>query len=394
MPLRILHVTPYFRDAWAYGGIPRAAAALADGLVERGHHVTVCTTDACLPRRRLSACERLGDGQIRLRVFPNVSNGLAYRLQFFTPMGLRGFLSGHAHEFDLAHLHGCHHLPGSTTARVLQRTGTPYVVQPHGTAPVIERRRLAKRMFDATLGRNVLTRARSIVAVTDAERRQLIDLGLDDRSIAVVPNALPMEEFERLPPKGAVRHRLGLGSGPLVAYLGKLTPRKRADVLVRAFARLDSPNPRLLIAGNDMGAWRGIHREIRRFGLERQTIRLGLLTGPERLELLVDADVVAYPAEHEIFGLVPLEALMCGTPVVVADDSGCAEVISRTGGGLAVPVGDPGALASAIAQILSDAAGWAHRAERARKDVQSTYNCARVSARMEDVYRAVMGDEP
>src|SRR6266481_4992845 len=45
-PLRILHVTPYFTDAWAYGGIPRLATSLARGLARRGHHVTVCTTDA------------------------------------------------------------------------------------------------------------------------------------------------------------------------------------------------------------------------------------------------------------------------------------------------------------------------------------------------------------
>ncbi len=57
----------------------------------------------------------------------------------------------------------------------------------------------------------------------------------------------------------------------------------------------------------------------------------GTAAGPRRLELLADADVVVYPSEHEIFGLVPLEALLVGTPVVVADDSGCGEVIHSTG---------------------------------------------------------------
>ena len=51
--------------------------------------------------------------------------------------------------------------------------------------------------------------------------------------------------------------------------------------------------------------------------------------------------VLVYPSRDEIFGLVPLEALLCGTPVIVADDSGCGEVIQTVGGGQLVPVGDP-----------------------------------------------------
>ena len=50
-PLSILHVVPYYEDAWAYGGIPRLAGAMTRGLARRGHHVTVCTTDAAEPRK-------------------------------------------------------------------------------------------------------------------------------------------------------------------------------------------------------------------------------------------------------------------------------------------------------------------------------------------------------
>ena len=52
--MRLLHITPYYEDAWAYGGIPRVVSALAKGLVGRGHEVTVCTTDACDRASRLA----------------------------------------------------------------------------------------------------------------------------------------------------------------------------------------------------------------------------------------------------------------------------------------------------------------------------------------------------
>src|SRR5689334_1004717 len=98
-PLRILHVTPYYADAWAYGGIPRLAASLSRGLARRGHAVTVCTTDACDRSSRLngqSAHERDG---VAVRVFPNVSNRLAYDYQLFMPLGLGRYMRRHARSF-------------------------------------------------------------------------------------------------------------------------------------------------------------------------------------------------------------------------------------------------------------------------------------------------------
>src|SRR5947208_9843732 len=86
-PVRILHVTPYSADAWAYGGIPRLVRSLTRGLVRRGHQVTICTTDACDATTRLAApSSHTADG-VDAHVFPNVSNRLAYHLQLFAPLG-------------------------------------------------------------------------------------------------------------------------------------------------------------------------------------------------------------------------------------------------------------------------------------------------------------------
>ena len=88
--MRILQVTPYYENAWAYGGIPRVVAALSHGLARRGHQVTVCTTDVRDERSRLEGEER-GGGSPDVRVFPNLSNRLAYHLQLFLPRGLDRF---------------------------------------------------------------------------------------------------------------------------------------------------------------------------------------------------------------------------------------------------------------------------------------------------------------
>jgi len=146
MTLRILHVTPYFQNAWGYGGIPRIATTLTRQLALRGHQVTVCTTDAADAERRSAPFtpEPGEPGAVDVRMFPNLSNRLAYHAQVFLPRGLSGYLSRHATCFDIAHLHACRNLPVSLAARQLSRARVPYVLAPNGTAPRIERRREAK----------------------------------------------------------------------------------------------------------------------------------------------------------------------------------------------------------------------------------------------------------
>src|SRR5262245_37148958 len=234
-PLRILHVTPYSAEAWAYGGIPRLASTLARALARRGHQVTICTTDACdaftrlhddgdgVRRLRPWPERRTADG-VELRVFPNISNRLAYHLQLFLPVGLDEFLRSRVGSFDVAHLHACRNVPGVIAARRLTRAGVPYVLAPNGTAPLIERRQLAKRAFDAAFGSSVLHGAACILAVSEAERAQLHALGVGDAAIRVVPNPIDLDEFIAPPEEGAFRHRFSLpprATAPIVLFLGK-----------------------------------------------------------------------------------------------------------------------------------------------------------------------------
>jgi glycosyltransferase involved in cell wall biosynthesis len=390
--VRVLHISPYYEDAWAYGGIPRVVGLVTRTLAARGHAVTVCTTDARdatsrLPRARPDGGER---GGVTVEVFRNLSNRLAYHRQFFVPRGLGAWLARHAREFDVAHVHGCHHLPGVVAARHARAAGVPYVLSPHGTAPRIERRRLAKLLFDTTVGRGVLERAEHVVAVSDAEARALAALGVPPARVAVIPNPVDAAEASAIE-RGRLRSRTGLGARTIVLYLGTLTPRKRVDLLVDAFARLRDSDAVLVVAGNDLGAGAAIRSHVVRQGLQHRVVFTGLLRGRERLHALADADVVAYPGSDEVFGLVLVEALLCGVPVVAADDSGAAEVVARTGGGRVVRHGDPTDLANALGDILADRRRWRASAVRAGQRAASLFAPASVSARIEAVYATVCG---
>src|SRR4029453_17957336 len=398
MPLRILHVTPYFADAWGYGGIPRVATPLARKRGARGHAVTVCTTDAADASQRAQpssggATRTLMWNCVDVHTFSNASNVLAYHLQCFLPRGLDRFLATHARQFDIAHLHACRNLPVSIAVRRLTAAGVPYVLSPNGTAPRLERRRAAKWMYDLTVGRGDLQRAAAVLAVSESERTQLEGFGVPSARIRVVPNPVNLDEHDVARSNG-FRSRHNLGDDPVLLFLGKLTPRKRVDALVRAFACLDRPDAHLVIAGNDMGAMPSVVAEVGRAGLAARTTFTGLLRGADRVDALASADVVVYPSSDEVFGLVAFEALLAGTPVVVAGDSGCGEIVADTGGGVIVPVGDDAALSVAIRSILASPGGGGGRAREAAGRVRARFGGRVIAEKLDALYNELIAARP
>jgi glycosyltransferase involved in cell wall biosynthesis len=310
-------------------------------------------------------------------------------LQLFTPVGLAGYLAGAGAHFDIAHVHGHRHLLEVIAARWCRRQGVPYVSAPNGTAPRIERRRRLKRAWDTVWGRRDLSAAAAVVAVSRAEQAQLLGMGVEASRIRLIPNPVDLDECAARPERGAFRRRHELGNVPLVAFLGKITPRKRLDVLLAAMRRLERPT-RLVIAGNDMGGGAAARRLAAALGIADSTDFVGLVTGSARLELLSDADVVVYPSADEVFGLVPLEALLCGTPVIVADDSGCGDIVRQLDGGQVVAVGEPAPLSAAIDRVLGAPQQWRIRAASGAVQVAERFGGSVIAEQVDALYREIL----
>ncbi len=148
----------------------------------------------------------------------------------------------------------------------------------------------------------------------------------------------------------------------------------------------------LVVAGNDMGAGARIDEVVAALGLCSRVRRVGLLTGGARHDALAAADVVVYPSRDEVFGLVPLESLLCGTPVVVSGDSGCGQIIGCVGGGHIVPYGDVTALAGAIDAILAAPSLWRTRAVTAARHTRALFGSDTVGRQLEELYSDVCAE--
>jgi glycosyltransferase involved in cell wall biosynthesis len=347
------------------GGSPQVAYQLSRHLSERGHEVTVVTSNYALQHARFP------EGPFQVTHFP--CHSFLARWGYYATPGLipwaRTSLTRrtpqtvvHPDCFDIIHLHEVRTFQNTVVRHFAVRRGVPYVLSAHGTLPIIVQRHAAKRAYDQLFGRRLLRSAARLVAVSPVEVEQYVQAGVEQERICVIYNGLDLAEFSHLPPWGRFRERLGIPKETkAILFLGRLHRRKRVDHLIDAFARLsacldsavEKSAVRLVIAGPDEGQQALLEAQARYLGVHRDVLFAGPLYGEDRLTAFVDADVLASPGVYEIFGLVPFEALMCGTPVVVAEDCGLGRLIAEAGAGYTVPAGDVSALANALARALT-----------------------------------------
>jgi glycosyltransferase involved in cell wall biosynthesis len=370
--VQVLHVTAPSPLSWAYGGIPRAVRALVGAQRAAGMHPRVWSTDALDATRRASSPSTL-DGA-PLATTRTLSRRLAWAHQLYLPLGAPPSLAG----VDLVHLHGHRHALNALAYRAARRAGLPVVLTAHGTVPRLERKVTLKRAWDLFVDGHVPTGADAVVATSRAEARDLLACGVDGARIHRIPNALTLSEFDDLPTRAEARARLGLGEGPLVAYLGQVTPRKRVDALAAAFDGEALAPAQLVVAGPARG-----------MAVPAGVTHLGVLEGPARVDLLVAADVLAYPSAREAFGLVPLEGLLCGTPVLVGDDCGCGELVADAGAGLLVD-GSVEGIRRAVRRLLEAPEEAGRMVARGRTWIARHLAPAQVAEAHRDLYRSVL----
>ncbi len=383
--MHILQVTPYFPPTWAYGGIPRIVDGLSRALVEKGHTVTVLTTDALDADGRVDLDADRDHHGVRVLTARNRSNRAAYEHQLFMPVGAQDLLEGACADVDVMHLHGHRHLLNNAAVRWAGPRGVPYVLTANGTLLRHERKIGVKWMWDRLVSGHIPEGASKLIAVSAADVARHRSAGIDSDRIVRIPNGLDLGEFEALPASGGFRARLGLGSEPIVTYLGRVSPRKGVEHLVRAFAGGALGDAHLVIAGNDMGAMATAQAEPHGDNVHFA----GLVEGDDRLSLLSDTDVLVYPSADEVFGLVPFEGLLCGAPVVVADDCGCGELIAEAGAGLLVRYGDIAGIQSRIRTLLDDRDAAQAMVARGRRYVSEQLGFGSIADRHLAVYEAV-----
>jgi teichuronic acid biosynthesis glycosyltransferase TuaC len=280
--------------------------------------------------------------------------------------------------FDLVHAHQA--LPdGAIAAHLSRDLGVPYVVTLHG---VDVHRGLSRGGAVAARTAEVLKGAGAVVVVSDTLARKLSGyVPLDD--VRVVQNGGPAD----IPLSEPADY---LPGRRLVMCAGRLVPGKGFEQVLQALARLQGEHDDLhcVIAG-DGPLRRNLDSLATALGLNERVHFVGHLEQGDLLAMMARADVFALPSAPEGFGLVHLEAMTQGTPVIACLDQGPADFIDDGVSGYLVPFGDVEALTAVVSGALADPAA-ATLVGEAGRSVASSFTWERNARRMLDIYAEVV----
>lgn len=384
--MNILYVVSGFAPAWGLGGGVRVSYELSREMASRGHHVVVYTTDILDHKNRITYDYKNWDG-VNAYYFRMISRIFA-KFHFNLSGKMIYELFNNIKSFDIVHIHEYRTVNGTLAAYLAQKYKVPYIIQPHGSLPTSVGMKQLKKVYDLLLGNKILKNAFMNIALNSMESEQYQNIGVDSKKVCILPNGIDVSKYESLPPKGIFKSKYGINDDEkIVLFLGRINRIKGIDTLVDAFENLSKQllDVRLVIAGPDNGFLSSLKKQISDLKIEKHVLFTGPLYEQDKLEAYVDADVLVYPSSFEIFGLVPLEAIMCNTPVIVTDNCGCAKYIRESECGYLVKYGDVKDLENKI-RLIIESSCKSCIAEKGKKYIQSKLAYHKIAKELENIY--------
>lgn len=295
--MKIAQVAPLYERVppKLYGGTERIVSYLTEELVRQGHDVTLFASGDTITKAELVRCCDLA-----LRLNPAVKDPLPYHVIMLEQVRQR------AHEFDVIHFHvDLLHFP------LIREFADRTVTTTHGRLDLVDLAPFYRMFPDIPL-----------VSISDDQRKPIADANW----VGTVPHGLP-ESLLRLRPQAA---------GGYLAFLGRISPEKRPDRAIEIAARAGMP---LKIAAKvdkaDQAYWDEVIKPM--IDAHPQVEFIGEINESQKADFLGEAAALLFPVDWpEPFGLVMIEAMACGTPVIAFRCGSVPEVIDHGRSGFIV----------------------------------------------------------
>ena len=335
--MRILHFLPVYVPAWQYGGPILSVSRLCEALVCQGVQVRVITTNAGLPD------------------FPEDQLGIAQDINgvevFYYPVdqhigsirstALVAELPHHMAWAQLLHLSSIWQPLGLLVQQAAHASGVPVIQTLRGAlGPYSFQRGWWKKVpYFWLKERPHLQRAAALHCTTEQEARELTWLRLKPH-VELLPNPLDLSQHRYDPELGqSWRSSMGLSlEQPLLLVAGRIHHKKGLDLLPKALKSLgDVPWQLLFVGQDDDGTGQKLRRSFERYGLLRRVHWIDPIPAKDLIGPYNASDCLLLPSRHENFGNVVVEALACGSGVLISDRVGVADSI-RSCPGVSVAV--------------------------------------------------------
>jgi D-inositol-3-phosphate glycosyltransferase len=392
--VRVALVSEHASPLAAIGGVDAGGqnvhvAELAAGLVRLGHSVAVYTRrdDADLPERLTTSA---GYEVVHVPAGPAAS---VSKDDLWPHMGAFADCLTEMLKFQRpAVIHAHFWMSAWASGAAAARLGLPFLITFHALGTV-------KRRYQGPSDTSPLNRIRvetavagasdHIIATCSDEVRELGMLSVPASKVSVVPCGVDLVHFSPasaantspVVPQRACRYRL--------LSVGRLVPRKGYDTTIEALAEL--PDTELLIAGGADATPEPEHDRLvavaEQVGVADRVRLIGQVARADMPALLRSADLVVCSPWYEPFGIVPLEAMACGVPVVASAVGGMLDTVVDRVTGAHVPPRDPGALAEVVGALLDSPSRRVELSRAGLERVRSRYSWDRVAADTAAVYQ-------
>ena len=350
--MRLLNVSVVYPPAPRHGGTPITSHEAAKAVAALGHEVlSIATGDAKRDGTPVVDNHTIYDGMPAI-----YCSRLPCPLPFFSP-SLGREVAEHLPDFDVASIRSSWTLVGPMASARCRERHTPYIGYPEGNLDpwALRRSFLRKRAFWRLFDRDYFRGASAIVALTTSEADSIRRMGLSNR-VEVIPNGVRLEDLD-----GAMARRdldsvfPSLHGRRVVLFMGRLHPKKGLPLLLGAFRRVrdEVTDAVLAVAGADeTGHLREVRARVRALGLTEDVAFLGHVSGETKKTLLHHAEAFVLPSYSEGLPVAVLEAMGCGTPVVVSEQCHLPEV-REVGAGIVTDLSEE-AVGLAIRALLRD----------------------------------------
>ncbi len=394
------------------GGMNVYVRDLSRELGRRGHRVDVYTRSQNSTLPRISKALGAGGRVIHLPTGPEQPYD-KHRVYDHLPEFVDGALAQSTRDeiaYDVIHSH--YWLSGEAARRLRQPWEAPVVHMAH-TLGKMKNLVAEKRPRERETSRRVAVEteivgfADALIASTPAEENQLAELyGAEREKIHVISPGVDVDRFHPIPEAHAKEHIGICPDRPMILFVGRIEPLKGIDNLLKAIAQVVDRQPELAglesseglcvpIIGGEIDP---IHEDEEMMRLQRLRERLGIgdvvtFMGSKNQDTLQyyysAAEMVVMPSDYESFGMVALEAMACGTPVVASDVGGLAFLVKDGRTGYRVPAGDVEALAGRITHLLTDELSRRRIGQRAACWAES-YAWSTIAERIEGIYAEII----
>jgi glycosyltransferase involved in cell wall biosynthesis len=379
--LKVLHVTPFYHPAIQFGGPIQSVHLLNKTLKKQGVEVDVFTTNAGLEKQKEFNPQswRVIDG-VNVKYFPYYG----YINYSFSPE-LFISLNKIVKNYNVVHITAVWNFTVAATAYVCRQAGVPYIISPRGTIypeAIAIKSSFIKRSYLKLISYKDLNGATAI-HYTSLDEKQKVESSLHLSAPGIiVPNGIDLSDYADLSrPKNFGKYYPELRGKKYILFLSRINKKKGLDILVEAFAQISASYPELtlVIAGPDNEEY-GTHvkEALTKKGVIQNTFFTGLISGEVKLAAYRDAEIFILPSYSENFGMSIVEAMACGTPVIISDQVGIAQDIDQQKAGV-VTTTKVESVAKAMNHLLDNKEERKCIGEKGLKMVREYYNIEAVS---------------